>query len=764
MAGKEGVGGDVGEVLTGAAAFREGRTLSKSKNHQAAADAYWKSILTWKDGLAYTIEEAYRGFMQTFADRGIPEQGPLYIARAYLERKEAAQGVQYLHESLKVRENAEALLLLAEHEPGADENLKSKRLARAFELSSEDPDLTVRMGHMFFARKELQLALLCFERAYDSNPSNVDAFTNAVYIRSNIAVWGNSGRQFREDAIGLEKVVRQELASSMQREDEVEQQSVVHPHMTLAYTLPPDLKLAIAKSHAGAELALVKKAGVVPFNHNQSMEKYKKEFASPTARIKIGYVSCSLKSKALVYLTQNLMGFHNRAKFEVHAYATTPPDDPIFLEKAMRGVDWRQKIKDSVEHFHETAGMDVLQLANLIRSHGIHILIDWDGYSHNGIRPTGLFPIQPAPLQVVHQEYIGTMGAPYFQYQVSDPTASPEEMHPHHSEKFILMPHTFFVNSFAYQAPHLVRTPQVLPRKRQPAYNGCGGAPASFVYCNFNKHLKFDPVTFRGWLQTLQDTQGSILCLLEFPAESKPNLVKFIKSANPKLLARVRFQPFMNNPYDNFRRVVDMCNAVLDTPIYNGHTTSMEALYGGVPVVARSDFKDMSALVGASALKTLGIPELVAKNFQEYQVISARLASEPAFFNETRSKLIASTACSKSSSLNPLWDLRRYVASLEDGYKQIWDNWLLRNGKIEHVFARDYGPPTTTAGNIVCPLHDHPQSDSKKVKRRTSKGKLGKRKRKGDGRKIKRRSRQRGRRRRRRRGRRGGRRGNKEEL
>ena len=61
------------------------------------------------------------------------------------------------------------------------------------------------------------------------------------------------------------------------------------------------------------------------------------------------------------------------------------------------------KVHDTVEYFHDTSGLDVAKLAELIRSHGIHILLNWDGYSNNGVRATGLFPLQVAPLQMGHQ-------------------------------------------------------------------------------------------------------------------------------------------------------------------------------------------------------------------------------------------------------------------------------------------------------------------------------------------------------------------------
>jgi protein O-GlcNAc transferase len=117
--------------------------------------------------------------------------------------------------------------------------------------------------------------------------------------------------------------------------------------------------------------------------------------------------------------TKDLMRFHDRSMFEVHVFATTPPDTPVFLEGAMRGVDWRKKIRNSVEHFHDTSGMDIMATSNLIRDLGMHILLDWDGYSNQGVRAMGLFALQSAPVQIAHQEYIGTMGADYIQYLIT---------------------------------------------------------------------------------------------------------------------------------------------------------------------------------------------------------------------------------------------------------------------------------------------------------------------------------------------------------
>jgi predicted O-linked N-acetylglucosamine transferase (SPINDLY family) len=48
-------------------------------------------------------------------------------------------------------------------------------------------------------------------------------------------------------------------------------------------------------------------------------------------RIKVGYVSANIKSKTTVYMAQNLIGFHDKSKFEVHVFATSGPGTLYFL-------------------------------------------------------------------------------------------------------------------------------------------------------------------------------------------------------------------------------------------------------------------------------------------------------------------------------------------------------------------------------------------------------------------------------------------------
>jgi predicted O-linked N-acetylglucosamine transferase (SPINDLY family) len=153
------------------------------------------------------------------------------------------------------------------------------------------------------------------------------------------------------------------------------------------------------------------------------------------------------------------------------------------------------------------------------------------------------------------KEYIGTMGADYIQYLITDQIATPIEYEQYYTEKFIYMPHSFLANSFAYQAPHMSSPQYTLPSDNNPQINACGAYhTASFVFCNLNKQLKFQPDLFRQWLSILQAVDGSMLCLLENPVESVPFIYSFIENYDKKLKRRVKFMKFIDNPYDNQRR------------------------------------------------------------------------------------------------------------------------------------------------------------------------------------------------------------------
>ena len=241
---------------------------------------------------------------------------------------------------------------------------KLKYLTKAYEINSTHAKANLLLGQLLFEAKYWNLAIEHLEVAYENDQSLTNAAVSAIYLRNNVCKWGINGTKYYDDMKTLIRIVKNEIQTLFMKVDSIEQQSAVHPHMSLAFPLNPVMKLAIAKSHAEAEKVLVLASGLKPYNHDNKEARLKYNLAiksNKLFRIKVGYVSANFKSKTTAYMAQDLMRFHDKKNFEIHVYATTGPDDENTM-KLMRGVDWRSKIERGVEFFHDTSQLNVLQV------------------------------------------------------------------------------------------------------------------------------------------------------------------------------------------------------------------------------------------------------------------------------------------------------------------------------------------------------------------------------------------------------------------
>lgn len=124
----------------------------------------------------------------------------------------------------------------------------------------------------------------------------------------------------------------------------------------------------------------------------------------------------------------------------------------------------------------------------------------------------------------------------------------------------------------------------------------------AIVYCNFNQLYKIDPATLKMWcevrldlrvglrlldlrtsyFQILKRVPNSVLWLLRFPAHGEPNVIHFCQQQGIAP-GRVIFSNVAAKE-EHVRRgqLADVC---LDTPLCNGHTTGMDILWTGTPMV-----------------------------------------------------------------------------------------------------------------------------------------------------------------------------------
>lgn len=137
--------------------------------------------------------------------------------------------------------------------------------------------------------------------------------------------------------------------------------------------------------------------------------------------------------------------------------------------------------------------------------------------------------------------------------------------------------------------------------------------------------------------------------------------------------------PWVDHTY--MKRAADL---ILDTSLKNGHTTLIDALFAGVPVVSLEG-RLMSNRVGSSAMHSLDLHLLTVNSLKEYVEVAVRLATNEKLLQRLRDRVETNRLA------YPLFDTAKYTASFELALQTAWQVKKLsiaegRDG-VMHVFA-----------------------------------------------------------------------------
>jgi protein O-GlcNAc transferase len=106
----------------------------------------------------------------------------------------------------------------------------------------------------------------------------------------------------------------------------------------------------------------------------------------------------------------------------------------------------------------------------------------------------------------------------------------------------------------------------------------------------------------------------------------------------------------------------------LDTFPFNGHTTTCDTLWQGVPVVALAGNTYCSRF-GSSALVNLGLESLIAVSTPQYIQIAIELAQDRARLARMRAEL------RETMRNSAIVDAKTFTRNLEAAYRQMWTDW-----------------------------------------------------------------------------------------
>ena len=364
--------------------------------------------------------------------------------------------------------------------------------------------------------------------------------------------------------------------------------------------------------------------------------------AEPSDRIRVGYLSSDYKDHAVAYQIRGLFEHHDRSKFEIFGYACNPDD----------GTAYRQRLARACDHFRDVHALDNRSIVRQIRADGIHILVDMAGHSKDN--RLAVAAARPAPVQVSYLGFLGTTGADFMDYVLADSIVVPMEHAAYFTEKIVHLPHCYQAND------------DQMPISGQPQNRKQWGlAEQSFVYCSFNQPYKIDRNLFSVWMQILKRVEHGVLWLVERGESAGINLRRAAEQAGVDP-ARLIFTGFV--PLDQNLARLQMADLVLDTLIYNGGATTANALWAGVPVLSVLGRHWVSRM-SASALHAVGLPELIAKDSDQYRDMAVELALNPRKLDHFRQRL------QTRRTLSPLFNTSQFTRHVESAYCHMWDRY-----------------------------------------------------------------------------------------
>jgi predicted O-linked N-acetylglucosamine transferase (SPINDLY family) len=486
---------------------------------------------------------------------------------------------------------------------------------QAAALDPDNADTRVNLGEALTLNDAPEEAAAVLEEELRRNPANPRAHALLLRPLLELCEWSSLERELRL------------LVKAWERDPHGSWLKFFQAHTAVLLPLPPALQreIALRQARAVRERAAALRAPVAA------------SAGSGAGRLRLGYVSGDFRNHATAHLIAGLFERHDRSRFEVLAYSFGRDD----------GSEHRARIAAGVDRFVDVAGEPFDATAARIARDGVQVLVDLMGYTGRS-RPE-IFALRPAPIQVNYLGYPGSMGADFIDYIVADREVIPAENRRWFSEQVVWMP-------ASYQ-PNDDRQAIAEP----PLRGACGLPEDGFVFCAFTRHIKVDRETFDAWLRILDAVPGSVLWLLAGHGERR---LRDAAAARGIASARLVFAPHLPKAAHLARH--RHAGLFLDTGYCNGHTTASDALWAGLPVLTRPG-PTFPGRVGASLLRAVGLPELIAEDLQAYETRAIALARYPDQLAELRARLMANRLHA------PLFDTTSYARALESAYQTMWE-------------------------------------------------------------------------------------------
>lgn len=336
----------------------------------------------------------------------------------------------------------------------------------------------------------------------------------------------------------------------------------------------------------------------------------------PDRPLKVGFVSADFRNHAVAqFVIPFFENLKNHEEITTYAYVNHGARDgaTLAIEKNMHV--WRPVV-----------GWSDDELAEKIREDQIDILVDVSG--HTAGNRLAVFARHPAPLQITWLGYPGTTGLNAMDYKfVNAMYLKPEgqkDLQKQFTEKFALLPPSFVFK----EGNEKIDT---------------GDAPCLtngyLTFGSFNRLNKISHEVVAAWCQVLKALPDSRLIMGAMPANGVPaEVVQWFENEGVAAERVVFFPRTSLSDYLRLHMQVDLC---LDTFPYTGGTTTLHALWMGVPTltIAGDTYPGRQS---STILHSVGMEkQCVANSVAGMIELAQEWAHQPKILNQVRRNLQA---------------------------------------------------------------------------------------------------------------------------
>jgi predicted O-linked N-acetylglucosamine transferase (SPINDLY family) len=484
-------------------------------------------------------------------------------------------------------------------------------LRRAIELSPNSPIAHNNLGSVLLDKLQFDEASACFRRSLAIDPAFAPALNNLANIMKDCG-------DIEEAVTGFRRAV----------EANPDDHQV---HSNLVYTLsflpghdaPGILKEARAWSHRHTERFVAERR---PHDNDRSPER----------RLRIGYVSPDFRDHCQSFFMQPLLRHHDHTNFEIVCYGSVQKPDAV-----------TEQLRSHAGRYCDITYTSDADAAKRIREDGIDILVDLTMHMAHGRLP--IFARKPAPIQISWLAYPGTTGLDAIDYRVTDAFLDPVEMERDgdYAERSLRLPDTFW----CYDP------------LSGPEVNALPAACADHItFGCLNNYCKVNREVLELWARVVRAVPGSKLFLLSPHGEPRRDAQRVFERAGLEPDRLLFMGRRARLAYLSHYHRIDVC---LDTFPYNGHTTSLDAMWMGVPVVTLVG-KTVVGRAGLCQAMNLGLPELVATSPDDYVERAVELTRDLPRLSDLRGTLRG------RMEKSPLMDAPRFAKNLEAAYRDVW--------------------------------------------------------------------------------------------